>query len=170
MAEPPVSDVIDHLAGVAEGSPVAALRRQKPDLVATAQASYDALLEPTDPSGLTLFERHAVGYRVGLLTKMHIVTDWHRARLTQLEPDATKISSVSTYPAGPNKDRRIRAILAHTDKVTRIPGECTADDIEALKTAGLTPGEIVTLSQLLGFLAYQVRAIAVARAFAEESK
>jgi uncharacterized protein YciW len=32
----------------------------------------------------------------------------------------------------------------------------------------LTATEIVTIAQLIGFLAYQVRAIAVARAFGED--
>ena len=56
---PAIADWIDHLAGLPEDSPVAALRREKPELVAFAQASDGSLLEPADPGNLALLERHA---------------------------------------------------------------------------------------------------------------
>ena len=58
MATP---DTINTMAGIAEDSPVAALRMQKPDLVAFAQGSDQALLEPANPGSFSLLERHAEG-------------------------------------------------------------------------------------------------------------
>jgi uncharacterized peroxidase-related enzyme len=158
-------DVIDQLAGLAPDSPVAALRREKPDLVAFAQGSDQSLLEPAEPGDLSLLERHAVAYRVGLLTGFPAVEKRHRRRL--LDFGRTDLAShVERYPDA-RLEPRLAAIIRHTDLVTLRPGAAGPEDIEALHAAGLTPKAVVTLGQLLGFLGYQIRAIAVARAFAE---
>jgi uncharacterized peroxidase-related enzyme len=158
-------DFIDQLAGLAPDSPVAALRREKPDLVAFAQGSDQSLLEPADPGDLSLLERHAVAYRVGLLTGFPTVEKRHRRRL--LDFGRTDLAShVERYPDA-KLEPRLAAIIRHTDLVTLRPGAAGPEDIAALHAAGLSPRAVVTLGQLLGFLGYQVRAIAVARAFAE---
>lgn len=162
-------DVINELAGLATDSPTAALRREKPELVAFAQGSYDALLEPDSPGDLSLLERHAVAYRVGLLTGFESVAARHRARLAELGMDEATISAIESYTSGGGLDPRLGAILRQTDLVTTKPDAAEASDIAALHAAGLTPAAVVTLGQLIGFLAYQVRAIAVARAFAESA-
>jgi uncharacterized protein YciW len=168
MTETAVKDVINYLAGVDEDSPVAELRLQKPDLAQFAQGSYDALLEPVDPETVSLFERHAIALRVGLLTNFEHVAAWHRQRLESLGTPFETIEAIAAFPEGDTLDPRTRALLAHTDRVTAASGTAEAEHIEQLKAAGLTPKAIVTIGQLIGFLGYQVRAIAVARAFAEE--
>lgn len=162
MAAP---DVINTLAGIAADSPAAALRLQKPDLVAFAQGSDEALLEPDDPGAFSLLERHAVGYRVGLLTGFDTVAARHLARLRELDADSDTLAALADLSGTSALPPRRAAIIAQTDLVTRTPGAATEADITALAEAGLTPTEIVTLGQLIGFLAYQIRAIAVARAF-----
>ena len=159
------TDAIDQLAGLTPESPVAALRREKPDLVAFAQGSDQSLLEPADPGGLSLLERHAVAYRVGLLTGFPTVEKRHRRRL--LDFGRTDLAShIERYP-DVKLEPRLAAIIRHTDLVTLRPGDAGPEDIAALHAAGLTPAAVVTLGQLLGYLGYQIRAIAVARAFAE---
>ena len=158
-------DLIDQLAGLAPESPVAALRREKPDLVAFAQGSDQSLLEPAAPGDLSLLERHAVAYRVGLLTGFPAVEKRHRRRL--LDFGRTDLAShIERYP-DVKLEPRLAAIIRHTDLVTLRPGAAVPEDIAALHAAGLTPAAVVTLGQLLGYLGYQIRAIAVARAFAE---
>ena len=158
-------DLIDQLAGLAPDSPVAALRREKPNLVAFAQASDQSLLEPANPGDLSLLERHAVAYRVGLLTGFPVVEKRHRRRL--LDFGRTDLAShIERYP-DVKLEPRLAAIIRHTDLVTLRPGDAGPEDIAALHAAGLTPAAVVTLGQLLGYLSYQIRAIAVARAFAE---
>jgi uncharacterized peroxidase-related enzyme len=153
------------LAGLAHDSPVAALRREKPDLVAFAQGSDQSLLVRADPGDLSLLERHAVAYRVGLLTGFPTVEKRHRRRL--LDFGRTDLAShIERYPDS-RLEPRLAAIIRHTDLVTLRPGAAGPEDIAALHEAGLTPAAVVTLGQLLGYLGYQIRAIAVARAFAE---
>ncbi len=158
----PTPDFIDQLAGLSPDSPVAALRREKPDLVAFAQGSDQSLLEPADPNDLSLLERHAVAYRVGLLTGFPAVEKRHRRRL--LDFGRTDLAShIERYP-DVKLEPRLAAIIRHTDLVTLHPGAAGPEDIAALHAAGLSPAAVVTLGQLLGFLGYQIRAIAVARA------
>lgn len=166
MANP---DVINALAGLAEKSPAAVLRRQKPDLVAFAQGSYEALLEPDSPGAFTLLERHAAAYRIGLLTDFDTVAGRHLARLQELAAESVVLTALADLDSTAALPPRLAAMVAHTDRVTLRPGAATKADIAALAEAGLTPTEIVSLGQLIGFIAYQVRAIAVARAFGESS-
>lgn len=160
-------DVINQLAGIAEDSAVADLRRQKPDLVAFAQGSDNALLEPEDPGAVSLLERHAIAYRVGLLTGFDAVASRHRDRLQALGASDALIAAMANLSGTDGLEQRLAALLAHTDRVTLTPGAAEATHIDALHAAGLTPAEIVTVAQLIGFLAYQVRAVAVARAFGD---
>ena len=46
-------DVMDTLAGLAEASPLSALRRQRPDLVKHLQGSDDAIFAPRHHGALT---------------------------------------------------------------------------------------------------------------------
>ena len=169
MAAPTATPgVIDRLAGITDGSPVAELRRQRPELVRFAQGSYDALLEPVDPAGISLVERHAVAYRAALLTRFPDVAEWHRSRLAELGASPELIQAIAELTNGHGDvGPRLAAILAHTDRVTVSPGTAQPEHIAQLKAAGLTPKEIVTLGQLLGFVAYQIRAVAIARALQE---
>jgi uncharacterized protein YciW len=48
-------------------------------------------------------------------------------------------------------------MLRHADLVTLNPSAATAVVLEALEAAGLTAAEIVTLSQIIAFVAYQAR-------------
>jgi CMD domain protein len=161
-------DVIDQLAGLGADSPVAALRRQKPDLVAFAQGSYAALLEPADPGAVSPIERHAIAYRVGLLTGFESVATRHRDRLRELGASENLLTAIADFPASEGLEPRFSAMLTYADRVTSVPGLAESAHIAALHEAGLTATEIVTIAQLIGFLAYQVRTIAVARAFGED--
>lgn len=167
MASSPGSDNINQLAGVSEASYAAALRREKPNLVAFAQASDQALLEPREANGVSPQERHAIGYRVGLLTRFDAVAARHRDRLSSLGLTDDQIDAIREFPRGTSPSPRLAALLDHTDRVTLEPGAARPEHIEALEAAGLSPADIVTVAQLIGFLAYQIRAIAVTRALGE---
>jgi uncharacterized protein YciW len=52
----------------------------------------------------------------------------------------------------------------HAKRLTHAPADARASDLDALKSAGLTTSAIVALSQLVAFVAYQLRVAAAARA------
>jgi len=64
-------------------------------------------------------------------------------------------------------DARLKAIIRHTDLITTNPKEATAEDIAALRAAGLDDADIVRLSELIAFVSYQVRVVAGLRLMAE---
>ncbi len=58
-----------------------------------------------------------------------------------------------TPPAGP----RTEAILAHAERLATAPGSATRAHLAALDAVGLSSRDIVALTQLVAFVAYQVR-------------
>ncbi len=56
-------------------------------------------------------------------------------------------------------DAQLKAILAFTDRVATSPKDATAEDIESLSKAGIADADIVRLTQLNAFLAYEIRLI-----------
>ncbi|MFN8525491.1 MAG: CMD domain protein [Chloroflexota bacterium] len=166
--EPP--DVIDALAGVAADSALADLRRGQSEVTRAAQASFAALFEPDDLGTVSRIEREAIGLRVAALTPNQALVDWHRRRLTDLGTDQSLIDAACqpTVPAGV-LPVRLQAILDHTERLTRAPGQAGPEHVQALARAGLSPRDIVTVSQIIAFLSYQVRVLATLRALGAEA-
>ena len=54
------ADIIDLLAGITPGSPLAETRALRPQARANAQRSFEALLEPAQPGDFPLAERYAI--------------------------------------------------------------------------------------------------------------
>jgi len=156
-------DAIDRLAGVTPGSAVAELRAQRADVVKYAQGSYEVLLEPDDLGGVSREERELIALRVGVSTPSTKLVEAHRARLRALGTDRALIAAVEEFPRGGALTPRLEAILRHTDRLTKEPGVSTPDHIAELKAAGLTSRDIVTISQLIAFLSFQVRVVAALR-------
>ena len=120
------------------GLRVAALRAARPDFVRFTHGCYDAMVVPSDPHGLTASERALVAHRSAELAGHPALTAHYAA--------------LPTTP-GP----RDAAILRHAVLLAQNPGRATKDDLAALTEAGLSANDIVTLSQIAAFVAYQVR-------------
>lgn len=161
------TDILNTLAGIAPGSALAATRALRPDVVRHTQGSYDALLTPAEPVGLTLAERAKVALRVARLEGNATLADHYRHQLTQLDVHGETIAGVEQFPAGPTLEPRVAAILQHVDRLTNEPGSATQAHLAALQAHGLSVREIVTLSQLIAFLSFQVRVLATVNALAE---
>lgn len=160
-------DVINRLAGIAADSPLGRLRAERPDVVRAAQGSYQALLEPDDPGGVSRDERAMIALRVALLTPSPPVAAWHRDRLHDLGADDAALAAIERFPAGPALPARAAAILRYTDRLTRHPGAATPAHIAELKAVGLGPRDIVTISQLIAYLSFAARALVGLRLLAE---
>src|SRR6202789_4430863 len=70
MSDPDI-DVIDTLAGLAPGSPLAVIRDRKPVTRQQAQMSYRALFEPADAGDVTLQERFVLATFIAGLHDQH---------------------------------------------------------------------------------------------------
>jgi len=153
-------DVIDQLMGLQPDAPLSALRQQRAAVRQHSQGSFDALLEPADASALSRVEREAVALRVATLHGCEALVTLHRERLAALAATAAAIDAAAAGPEAPGQDARRVALLRHADMLSLAPIEARPEHLQALADAGLTPAGIVTLSQLIGFVAYQVRVVA----------
>lgn len=138
-----MADLMNDVLGVAEGSALAALRAQRPEILQHTQGSYDVLLTPEDPGGLSLAERALVAQRVAELSG-HVALAAHYQGLVDARG--------AVAPA------RAEALLAHAALLANSPGRATPANLVALQAVGLSERDIVALSQLVAFVAYQVRA------------
>ena len=156
MSNAQTADVMDLLAGLTPDAPLAALRRQRPEVVRHTQGSDEALFAPKDDGGLSPAERTAAALRIAVLLRDATLQDHYRARLAALE-------------AGFQTGDRWAAILAHVDRGTSNPGSATRGDIDNLRTAGLSPHGVVALSQVIAYVNFQSRVLAGLRMLRDAS-
>jgi CMD domain protein len=183
------TDVIDQLTGAREGDALFALRSQRPDAKLNAQASFDALFASDDLQQVSQLERLAVAYFTVALSQSPTVGFYRDllaaespTTLSTLEtalPDATTSGPYGDYPAGPLSventpglhwvpdaaltsvvGERLAAALAHTHLLVYRPRDSSPDALQTLLDAGWSSTGIVTLSQLVAFLSFQLRVVA----------
>lgn len=190
-------DVIDRLAGIAPGSPLDALRAQRPEARANAEHSFQALFHPETPGEVTATERHAVAAFVAALHRDPAAEAFYATELARLDPAlATTVANEAAiavaqgpygrYPAGPlageSRDgpvyrasaeaarvlgQRLAAAFEHAHLLVFRPREASPAALQALLDSGWSTTGIVTLSQLVAFLTFQVRVVAGLRALNE---
>ncbi|MFI6900798.1 CMD domain protein [Nonomuraea sp. NPDC050394] len=178
------ADVIDRLAGIQPGSRLDRLRERRPDAREHAQRSYEALFCPETEEHVTLIERDAVAAFVAGLHRDDAVAGFYAGRLGELAPDLLtrveqeidtgrttgpygaygdpELAAESTVgPVHRSKlDGRLAAAFDHAHLLVFRPREAQAEHLQNLLDAGWSTTGIVTLSQLVAFLTYQVRVIA----------
>ncbi|HEY0260914.1 MAG TPA: CMD domain protein [Lacisediminihabitans sp.] len=183
------TDVIDQLLGVEEGDALFALRSQRPEAKRNAQASFDALFASDELEQASQLERLAVAYWTVALSQSPIES-FYRGLLAAASPEtlsaleAALPGAVTTgpygdYPEGPlavenvvglrwEPDAtlaaavgpRLAAALSHTHLLVYRPRDSSADALQRLLDAGWSTTGIVTLSQLVAFLNFQLRVVA----------
>lgn len=178
-------DALDRLAGIQPGSPLDAIRRRKPVTRDNAQASFDALLAPDDLTAMSAAERASIAYFVAGLHQDEAGLDLYREHVTDpaiLDAEIARAAGSGPYghfPPGPLSvedapgpeyvpqhiaDARLSAALAHTHMLVLHPRDAAPEHMRALEAAGWSATGIVTLSQLVSFLSFQLRAAAGLRA------
>ena len=150
-----MTDVIDEALAVAPGSRLDRLRAARPEARKWTQSSYDALFDPAEEQNLARGERFAIALRVAESSGSPALAAHYRARLESL-----------SIGAG---EQRWAAIFRHVDRVTREPRAISAADLQALAAAGFDEATIVTLAQIVGFVAYQVRVAATLALLGEDA-
>ena len=152
-------DLLNELVGIEADSPVGALRAQRAEIASTIQGSYNALLEPADEAGLSRVERGLSALRVAVLEESAPLIAHYRGYLAQNGADEQLVAAIEQSPITVTLSPRLVAILAHVDRLTNEPRVATPEDLAGLKAQGLSDANIVSLSQLIAFLSFQVRAI-----------
>lgn len=169
-------DLIDQLAGLAPGHPLDAIRAHRAQARLHSQQSYLALFEPAPPSTseFTRVERFAVAA---------FVAAWHRhAQATRFYAqglarhgaprslvDAVAAAGDASDPQGAVPGARLSAALVHAHLLVFRPRDAGSADLQRLLDAGWSADDIVTLSQLVAFLAFQLRVVAGLQVLASQS-
>ena len=182
-------DVIDTLSGIPAGSRLDELRSHRLEARQQAQATYDALFSPVDDSAMSPVERRAVAAFVAALFDVPAAEQHYARLLADADPaiaatvtDAVELGRgagpygafhgdlVSESQAGPELfltsqladalGVRLTAALQHAHMLALHPRDSARDRLQPLVDAGWSADGIVTLSQLVSFLAFQVRVVA----------
>lgn len=187
------ADIIDLLAGIAPGDALSAVRDQRPQARENAQRSFEALLEPADPGTFPLAERYAVAAFVAELHSFSVATEFYGDLLGDEAPEL--VDAIATAAAGgaaagpfgayrepalhgestegtrwvadPALGVRLAAALTHAHLLVFRPRESRPEALQALVDAGWSADDIVSLSQLVAFLSFQLRAAWGLRVLAE---
>ena len=184
-----MNDVIDSLVGIAPGSHLDRIRAQRVQARDNAQLSYLALFRPATPGEMTQAERHAVAVFTASLHGQPEIAAFYAAGVADAAPLLAAARAAAAkgpyghYPAGPLSgedapgpvlrpdalaafDRKLAAGLAHAHLLVFHPRDAAPPALQALLDAGWSTTGIVTLSQLVAFLSFQIRVVVGLRALA----
>ncbi|QOF81230.1 CMD domain protein [Variovorax sp. 38R] len=196
---PHVIDVIDQLTGITPSSALDRLRAQREQARTQAQQSYLALFAPAEPvaSHFDIADRFAVAtFVAGLHGQPDVARFYAEALAGQgvakaIEAEVARGAAqgpYGRYPEGPLSvedeagpvytvdaahravlGERLSAALVHAHLLVFHPRDASPAALQALLDAGWRTTEIVTLSQLVAFLAFQIRVVIGLRALATPS-
>jgi len=133
-------DLLATLAEIIPGTTLAEAREIREAATLHAQGSYEALFAEQSHSGLSLADRLHLARRVA---------GWHEDAL--LSEHYTQ--RLSDQPAS----ERLISALDQAERLSFQPVQANPDNLHALIDAGFNEEEIVTLSQIVGFVAFQSR-------------
>jgi uncharacterized protein YciW len=158
-------DLIELLLGIAPGDALGTLRRQRPDALRHAEGAFRELLLPAEPGGVSLAERAALALRIAAAERCEPLLLACRALLERAGAAALATRAEAPDIAGTD---RLAALLRYADRAGTRPREVSQADTDALTALGLTPRDIVAVTQLVAFVPYQVRLIAGLRALQQD--
>jgi CMD domain protein len=196
MTQQPGGDIIDRLVAIEPGSRLDQIRAVRPQARENTQKSYLALFQPGDFGGFPLAERLAVAAFVAGVHREPASTEFYTTAISSSGPDLADIIAQEAkrgavqgpyghYPAGPlsSEDKpgvayrvedshrkrlgeRLAAGLEHAHLLVFHPRDASQEALSALLKAGWSTTDIVTLSQLVAYLSFQIRVVAGLRELA----
>lgn len=162
-------DNIDRIIGLDVNSAVFALRREREKVRLGAEASEEALLNADLPGSLSRTERLMICIYAASTSNAEPLAVHYR----NLWPvtDLDLLASLNAVLAGDDFTRlptpRSIALLTYARTLLLEPVHGDQSALAELASAGLSEPDIVALSQLVGFLSFQIRLVAGVNAIAE---
>lgn len=183
------TDLIDRALAITPGSHLDQLRRHREVARDNIQKAYEALFEPLDASQVTRLERYAVAAFVSGLHGQLVLGDHYAHLLAGANTDlaaaingeialGTVSGPYGDYPEGPlsNENKpgphftvsaasrsalgeKLSVALEHAHLLIYRPRDASKAALDRLLAAGWSTAGIVTLSQLVAYLSFQVRIV-----------
>ncbi|MEX3517086.1 alkylhydroperoxidase domain protein [Corynebacterium camporealensis] len=162
-------DIINHLSTAPQD--ILDLRARRADAQENAQASFSALLEPENPGTFTYTERYAVAAFIAGITQDTRAYEFYAELLSDdsslnLQPAITRGRIAGPYHDGEfvtfsvlDYGERLAAAFDFAHLLIFHPKDATPGAIGHLQEAGWSDDDIVSLAQLISFLAFQLRVI-----------
>lgn len=169
-----MTDIINELSGI--DADFIALRERRADAVANAQTSFEALLEPENPGDFSYAERYTVAAFVTGISQSGEAAKFYLDLLADESDDALVAAVREAIAAGttagpfhqgeftifaPESDlgARLAAALDFAHLLTFHPKDADTSAVGHLDAAGWSSDDIVSLAQLISFLAFQQRVV-----------
>lgn len=146
---------ITELAGLTPEAAASGALALRADVLAMTEAASAAVLTPKEPGAFSHSMRAALAARIARLNGNEALAEHYGQALAPDEPAA----ALADPSCDGGDDKHLRAILAFTDRVATSPKDASAEDIECLRLAGIADADVVRLTQLNAFLAYEVRLV-----------
>ncbi|RWR08739.1 hypothetical protein D2T32_08425 [Sinirhodobacter populi] len=149
-------DTIDRLTG-GKG---AALKAARGTVWAGLEASHQALFEPDAIADITPAERALVALAVSVWHADEPAASFYAT--AALDAGATD-TDLAAARAGQGGAERLAALLAHAHLLTFAPAGASPAALQSLRDAGISEDGIISASQLIAYVAHQLRAAHVLR-------
>lgn len=154
-----MTDTIDLLAGLEQGSPTFTTRHEREKVALATQACEDLLLGNTLDTALTQAERLVLASEQARISGVNVLQAVYRARALALESAAItpELNTILNQPGAQTGNARMDAMLHFVRTLALNPAESDKAALLAIPADGLSLNDTVLLAQLIGFVAYQAR-------------
>ena len=163
-----MTDTIDQLAGLEQGSPTFATRHEREKVALATQACEDLLLGNTLDSALSQAERLVLAAEQARVSGVSALEAEYRGRAQALSTEITpELRSILDKPGAQTGNARMDAMLHFVRTLALNPAESDQAALLAIPAAGLSLNDTVLLAQLIGFVAYQARLLVGVKAMSD---
>jgi len=163
-----MTDTIDRLAGLEQGSPTFTTRHEREKVALATQACEDLLLGNQLDSALTQAERLILAAEQARVSGVSVLETEYRARAEALDAGITaELRSILDKAGAQTGNARMDAMLHFVRTLALNPAESDQQALLAIPAAGLSHNDTVLLAQLIGFVAYQARLLVGVKAMSD---
>lgn len=163
-----MTDTIDRLADLEQGSPTFATRHEREKVALATQACEDLLLGNTLDSALSQAERLVLAAEQARVSGVSALEAEYRGRAQALSTEITpELRSILDKPGAQTGNARMDAMLHFVRTLALNPAESDQAALLAIPAAGLSLNDTVLLAQLIGFVAYQARLLVGVKAMSD---
>lgn len=163
-----MTDTIDRLAGLEQGSPIFTTRHEREKVALATQACEDLLLGHQLASALTQAERLVLAAEQARVSGVSVLEAEYRSRAEALGQAITpELRTILDQPGAQTGNARLDAMLHFVRTLALNPAESDQAALLAIPAAGLSLDDTVLLAQLIGFVAYQARLLVGVKAMSD---